>query len=422
MIRRHEPLDEDADRPADDHTSRRPIPLLTTTARTDLDDAAARPPRRRRDPRWAHTLVTIGAVMMMLSGSAFVAKNLLVGYVTSNVRQDDLIVPAAEQQGRHVTISGAKTILLVGIDPRPDQDPSEAIRSDSIIIVHIPQDHQSAYLVSIPRDTWVRIPPFSNGRTRYQGGHDKINAAFAEGGLKLTGKDQRRYGMSLLADTIEENWGITFDAAAIVDFAGFTKVVDVLGGVDMYVDQETRSVHIGHDAKGQTKVPYIQRFNDSGGTDLIPVPGVTPQTYHVGYQHLEPWQALDYVRQRDTLPNSDYDRQRHQQQFIKALFKEIASRDVMTDPAKLKKVLDVVGQSMTIDSGGIDLQDWIFALKDIGGDNLLTVKSNNGTFHESPEQPGAEALDDNTLALLAAVRADSVESFMSSHVDLVSKS
>ncbi|MEV6927734.1 LCP family protein [Dactylosporangium sp. NPDC051485] len=378
--------------------------------------------RTRRDPKWARTLVVLGALMMMLAGGAFVTKNLLVGYVTSNVQQDDLIIPAAEQQGRHVTISGAKTILLVGIDPRPDQDPSEAIRSDSIIIVHIPADHRSAYLISIPRDTWVRIPEFNNGRTRYNGGHDKINAAFAEGGLKLTGKDQRRYGMSLLANTIEENWGLTFDAAAIIDFAGFTKVVEVLGGVDMYVDQETRSVHVGHDAKGETKVPYIQRFNSSGGTDLIPIAGVTPQTYHVGYQHLEPWQALDYVRQRDTLPNSDYDRQRHQQQFIKALFREIASRDVLIDPGKLKKVLDVVGQSMTIDSGGIGLQDWIFAMKGIGADTLLTVKSNNGTFHESAKQPGAEALDDNTLALLQAVRSNTVEQFLASHVDLVSKS
>jgi polyisoprenyl-teichoic acid--peptidoglycan teichoic acid transferase len=240
--------------------------------------------------------------------------------------------------------------------------------------------------------------------------------------MKTTGKDQRRYGMSLLANTINENWGIFFDAAAIVDFAGFTNVVNVLGGVDMYVDQETKSVHIGHDAKGNTKVPYIQRFNSKGGTDLIPIEGVTPQRYHVGYQHLAPWQALDYVRQRDTLPNSDYDRQRHQQQFIKALFREIASKDVLTDPVKVKKVLNVVGQSMTIDSGGIALDDWIFAMKGIGGDSLLTVKSNNGTFHESSEQPGAESLDDTTLALLASVRTNTVETFMAGHVDLVSNS
>ncbi|WP_432977987.1 LCP family protein [Dactylosporangium sp. CA-233914] len=378
--------------------------------------------RRRHDPRWARTFIVSGAVMMMLAGGAFVAQDMLVGYVTGSVRQDELIVPAAKQQGRHVTISGAKTILLVGTDTRPDQNPTDAVRSDSIIVVHIPADHRSAYLISIPRDTWVRIPPFDNGKARYSGGHDKINAAFAEGGLRLTGRDQRKHGVTLLADTLRENWGLTFDAAAIVDFAGFTKMVEVLGGVDMYVDQETRSVHIGHNAKGETKVPYIQRFNASGGTDLIPVAGVTPQTYHVGWQHLEPWEALDYVRQRDTLPNSDYDRQRHQQQFIKALLRGIASRDTLTDPGKLKQVLDVVGQSMTIDSGGIDLQDWIFAMKGIGSDDVLTLKTNNGTFHESSEQPGAEALDDTTLALLEAVRGGTVESFLASHVDLVSHS
>jgi LCP family protein required for cell wall assembly len=366
--------------------------------------------------------VVFGALMMMLAGGAFVAKDAVVGYVAGNVRQEDLIVPAAEQHGRHVSVSGAKTILLVGIDPRPGQDPSEAVRSDSIIIVHVPEAQRSAYLISIPRDTWVRIPPYRNGKANYAGGHDKINAAFAEGGLRLTGKAQRRNGMSLLAATIEENWGLTFDAAAIVDFAGFMQVVEVLGGVDMYVDQETRSVHIGHDAKGETKVPYIQRFNSSGGTDLIPVPGVTPQTYHVGYQHLEPWEALDFVRQRDTLPHSDYDRQRHQQQFIKALFKAVAGREVLTDPVKLRKVLDVIGRSMTIDAGGIELTDWIFAMKDIGDDGLLTVKTNGGTFHESPEQPGAEALDESTLGLLEAVRTGTAEAYLAGHVDLVSGS
>jgi LCP family protein required for cell wall assembly len=411
--------DPGPDRPADDTSSRpQSFPAADGPARAK----GRRPRSPRRDPKWARTLVVIGSLMMMLAGSAFVAKDVVVGYVTSSVRQEDLIVPAAEQQGRHASIGGAKTILLVGTDTRPDESPGDAARSDSIIIVHVPADHRSAYLISIPRDTWVRIPPFSNGESRYLGGHDKINAAFAVGGLKLTGREQRKYGMTLLAKTLEENWGLTFDAAGIVDFAGFTKVVEVLGGVDMYVDQETRSVHIGHNAKGETKVPYIQRFNGSGGTDLIPIAGVTPQTYHVGYQHLEPWQALDYVRQRDTLPHSDYDRQRHQQQFIKALFRGIASRDVLTDPAKLKKILDVVGQSMTIDSGGIAIQDWIFAMKGIGGDDLLTVKTNNGTFHESAEQPGAEALDDASLELLEAVRSDTVETFLTSHTDMVSGS
>jgi LCP family protein required for cell wall assembly len=423
VFQRHEHLAEDlslGDRPADDPSSRRPPSSPRSSGARSRPSKVAASRRSRKDPKWARALVVVGALMMVAAGSAFVVKDAVINYATRNVKQEDLIVPAAEQQGKHVTISGAKNILLMGIDPRPGQDPSEAIRSDSIIILHIPAGHDSAYLISIPRDTWVKIPKFDNGKNRYTGGHDKINGAFAIGGLGTTGKEQRKFGVTLLADTIKDNWGVTFDAAAIIDFTGFQNVVNVLGGVDMYVDQEVKSVHIGHDAKGDTKVPYIQRDNGSGGTTLIPVAGVIPQTYHVGYQHLEPWQALDYVRQRETLPNSDYDRQRHQQQFIKALFKQILSKDVLTDPGKLKKVLDVIGQSMTIDSGGIGLDDWIFAMKGISGDNLLTVKTNNGTFYSSPENPGAEALDPTTLELLAAVKANTVEGFMGQHTSLIS--
>jgi LCP family protein required for cell wall assembly len=356
---------------------------------------------------------------MISAGTTFVLKDVVFGYATRSVHKEDLL---PVEQGKHTSVNGAKNILLIGIDPRPNQNPNDAIRSDSILILHIPASHDMAFLISIPRDTWVSIPKYNNGKRTYGGGKDKINGAFAEGGYGLVGKDQRKHGTMLLVETIRQNWGVTFDAAAIVDFVGFQDVVKVLGGVDMYVDVRTVSVHNGHDAQGNNKVPFEQRDDPNGGTQLIPIRGVTPKVYEVGYQHLAAWEALDYVRQRETLPNSDYDRQRHQQQFIKALFKEIGSKDVLTDPGKLKKVLDVVGQSMTIDSGGIDLDDWIFAMKGIGGDSLLTVKSNNGTFHSSSVQPGAEALDDTTLALLESVRTNTVETFMANHVDLVSNS
>src|SRR5205085_5190299 len=101
------------------------------------------------------------------------------------------------------------------------------------------------------------------------------------------------------------------------------------------------------------------RDDPNGGTQLIPIKGVTPVVYDVGYQHLDAWQALDFVRQRETLPNSDYDRQRHQQQFIKALLKKITTKEVLGNPAKLNEVLDVVGRAMTIDTGQIGLDDWI---------------------------------------------------------------
>jgi anionic cell wall polymer biosynthesis LytR-Cps2A-Psr (LCP) family protein len=128
------------------------------------------------------------------------------------------------------------------------------------------------------------------------------------------------------------------------------------------------------------------------------------------------------VRQRETLPNSDYDRQRHQQQFIKALFRQVLSKDVLTNPVLFNKVIGVIGKAMTIDDGGIDLADWAFAMRAIGGDDLITIKTNNGTFHSSPENANAESLDETTLDLLEAVRGDRVEAFLAAHPGLATSS
>ncbi|MER7008455.1 LCP family protein, partial [Dactylosporangium sp. NPDC000555] len=376
---------------------------------------------RNADPTWARLFIAVGAVLTLLAGAALVGKEALLSYATRSVAQENLLGDTGKQaqQRGHVNITGAKSILLIGIDARPGQDPAEPVRADSILILHIPASHDAAFLISIPRDTWVKIPPYDNGAKHYRGGHDKINGAYAVGGDGLTGAAQRSHAVELLAMTIKNLWGLTFDGAAIVDFTGFQQVVEVLGGVDMYVDQETISVHVGHDAKGETKVPYRQYTRADGGQGLSPIPGVTPVVYHVGYQHLEPWQALDFVRQRELLPNSDYDRQRHQQQFLKALFKKMLSRDVLTNPVQLNQVLQVVGKAMTIDSGGIDLADWLYAMRGISDNDLLTIKSNNGTFNQAPENHNAEALDRTTLDLLEAVRTEQVPSFVAAHPHLI---
>ncbi|MEV8516821.1 LCP family protein [Dactylosporangium sp. NPDC051484] len=393
-----------------------------TTPTTPAGPRQGRRDRERHpDPAWARLCIAVGVVLTLLAGAALVGKEALFSYATRSVTQENLLGGSGKQaqQRGHVDITGAKNILLIGIDARPDQDPAELVRADSILILHIPAAHNAAFLISIPRDTWVKIPPYDNGAKRYRGGHDKINGAYAFGGDGLTGAAQRSHAVQLLATTIKNLWGLTFDSAAIVDFTGFQQVVEVLGGVDMYVDQETISVHVGHDANGETKVPYRQYTRSDGGQGLSPIPGVTPVVYHVGYQHLEPWQALDFVRQRELLPNSDYDRQRHQQQFLKALFKKMLSRDVLTNPVQLNQVLQVVGKAMTIDSGGIDLDDWLYAMRGISDNDLFSIKSNNGTFNQAPENRNAEALDQSTVDLLDAVRTEQVPAFVAAHPHLI---
>jgi LCP family protein required for cell wall assembly len=377
---------------------------------------------RRRDPLWARLMVIFGALLMLTSGVAIFGSKLIFAEATKSVSRQNLL-GAAGQNRAHVSINGAKNILLVGIDARAGQNPSELIRADSIMILHIPAAHDQGYLVSLPRDSLVKIPAYNNGKVKYSGGQDKINAAFAFGGQGLTGNDARSHGFELLAKTIQNLTGITFDAGAIVDFQGFQQVVEVLGGVTMYVDEKTTSIHLGTDNKtGKYAEPF--HVNDDGTVGRA-IPGVTPKVYDVGVHDFAPYEALDYVRQRDLLANGDFDygRQRHQQQFLKAIFKKIFSTGTLTDPTKLSKVLDVVGKAMTVDDGGVPLEDWIFAMKGISPNDLITIKTNDGQFNPSKfNGVDVEILNDTSMQLLHSVQSDSVDTFVREHPDWVSQS
>lgn len=373
---------------------------------------------RRRDPLWARLFVIFGALLMMASGGVIVLEKVALAEATKGVTQENLLGDqGANANAKHVSINGSKNILLVGLDNRPGQNPNDLVRADSIIILHIAATHDRAYLISIPRDTYVNIP--ADPQTGYNGGSDKINAAFAFGNQHGGGA---KGGVQLLAKTIKQLYGITFDGAAIVDFVGFQQVVRVLGTVCMYVDEKTTSVHIGHTADGKEAKPYV--LNPATGTIDHKVAGVTPEVYTVGNHCLNYWQALDFVRQRELLQDGDYGRQRHQQQFIKAVFKKILSAGTLTNPLKLSKVLKVVGQAMTVDPGhGLSIEDWLFAMKGIGANDLVTIKTNNGGFHsETINGQKVETLDQNTKDLLASVRDDTVDSFVINHPSLLVKS
>ena len=366
---------------------------------------------RRRDPWWARLLVIFGALLMVASGGLIFGYRALIAQATKSIHRESLL---PDQGRKHVTINGAKNILLIGVDSRPGQNPNEPVRADSIIILHIPAAHDRGFMVSIPRDLYADIPAYDNGKQKYSGGHDKINAAFAHGGQGLTGVEARHQATVLLAKTITNlSGGITFDAAAIVDFDGFRHVVNVLGGVYMCVDERTTSVHNGRDKNGKVVSPAYKFVDDVPTTAM---PGVTPIVYEKGCRHFEAWEALDYVRQRDKLENgdSDYGRQRHQQQFLKAIFKEAVSTQVLTNYSKLSGVLKTVGNAMTLDDGNIPIEDWVFAMKGIGAGDLITIKTNDGQFRTMPGT-SFETLDDDSKELLGSVKSDTVETFISGH-------
>jgi LCP family protein required for cell wall assembly len=377
--------------------------------------------KKRRDPLWAKLVIGFGVLLLVASGGLVSALKYGAHKVNSSVTTVDVDAINKDANGneKHATIPGAKNILLVGIDPRDeDYSSGDGIRADSIIILHVNSAHDAAYLVSIPRDTKVAIPAKTGAGTKHGAGNNKINTSFAWGADGLTGNAALAGGLDLLAKTIRQDYQIEFDAAAIVNFDGFQQVVNYIGGVDLYVDEDTTSIHIGHDAQGNTVVPYRQ------SADLMhvyPIKGVTPMKYTKGWHHFAGWEALDYVRQRHILANGDgdYGRQRHQQQFIKAVFKKIATQYMSS--TKLPGLIEKVGQTMTVSDGGISLTDWVFAMKGIGQDGLVTMKTNGGQF-DSIEGTGYEQLSDESLDMLKAVREDTMGQWAVDHQNWVADS
>ncbi|HEX8348044.1 MAG TPA: LCP family protein [Actinoplanes sp.] len=373
--------------------------------------------QRARTPRWARLCAIFGAVLMVGSGGMLVASQALTARYAGAVKTQSLFVPdAAEATTKKEPVSDIKgpvNLLLVGIDPRDD---STAPLSDSIIVVHVPKNLNEAYLFSIPRDLIVDIPAYDPpgypGAPAYAGGRGKINGAMANGSSVGNGKHDVGKGFGLLAKTVSQLTGIKqFNAGAIINFNGFKNIVDAMGGVTMYIDERTRSEHRQPDGK--------PRPRDANCGCEHPYYGPY-KVYEKGVQHLEGWEALDFVRQRYGLKGTDYARQRHQQQFIKALAAQALSKDVATNPVKIDKVLRAAGESLIFDGKGYNVVEWGLALKGIRPDAITMIKLPGGGVGVGSNYKG-EALDESAQEFFASLTDGTIADFMIQHPEYLNR-
>jgi LCP family protein required for cell wall assembly len=374
------------------------------TAKTD------RPKARRKAPLWARLCAIVGCVLMVVSGGVLLTSQVLVARYAGAVKTKDLFGDAAAGATKVSDIKGPLNILMVGIDPRT---PKQSPLSDSIIVVHIPASMDQAYVFSIPRDLLVDIPPFE--KTHFNGGRSKINAAMSYGSAIGNGNHDVAQGFSLLAKTVSQLTGIKrFDAGAIIDFSGFKNIVDAMGGVTMTVDQNVRSEHLQPNGK-----PRPRRAECADNQCAHPYVGPQKE-YKKGTYHLQGWEALDYVRQRYGLPHSDYDRQRHQQQFIKAMAQQALSKDVVTNPIKLDKVLKAAGKSLIFDGKGHSVVDWGLALHNIHSENMTLIKLPGSSLITNGRYLG-EQLQPSTTDFFQSITGGTVADFLLNHPEYINK-
>jgi LCP family protein required for cell wall assembly len=347
--------------------------------------------------------VVVGAVLMMTSGAAIVGSKALIGQATGSISQQNLLGDAGKSDAEGgSTLEGPIDMLLLGVDARASWA-ADDVRADSIIILHIPATHDQAYLISIPRDTEVQIPPFK--KTGFGGGTDKINAAFQFGARNGGGWSG---GAQLMAQTIKNMTGVGFDGAAIINFGGFKKVIDALGSVRICVTQEVESIHMSYvDGK-----PMWNADAKKTGKERTPV------VHKKGCREMEGWEALDYSRQRKSLENGDYDRQQNQQQLIKAMAKKAIGDGVMTNPLKLKKLMDAAGDTLILDTGRAEVPDLVFTMRGVTDNELTMLRTNNGTFHVN--EHGRESLSPLTMDMFKAVKQDKLAEFVFANPGVIS--
>jgi anionic cell wall polymer biosynthesis LytR-Cps2A-Psr (LCP) family protein len=150
--------------------------------------------------------------------------------------------------------------------------------------------------------------------------------------------------------------------------------------------------------------------------------GGKPVVHKKGCRRMAGWAALDYSRQRYGLPRGDYDRQRHQQQLVKAMAREAMSKGVVTDLGKLDRVIKAAGKAFILDTGGVPVADFVLTLKGVAANDLVLVKTNEGVFKSArADGISAETLSPESLAMFGAVRDGTLADWLIAHPTYVAK-
>ncbi|MGW0468013.1 LCP family protein [Streptomyces sp. NPDC003027] len=288
--------------------------------------------RRRKPPakgRRAATVAAWSAAGLVLVGGSG------LGYVylklNGNLEGVDINAQLGTDRPKNLD-NGSMDILVLGSDSRSGDNAAYGTdeggaRSDTAMVVHVYEGHRKASVVSIPRDTLIDRPECADGQGAAVAGESRamFNTAYEVGGPACAVK------------TVESMSGIRMDHYVEVDFTGFKKLIDKLGGVEITT---TRPIQ---DTKSHL--------------DLTP-----------GTHTLDGEQSLGLVRTRKSVGDgSDLGRIQLQQAFVKAFIDQVKDVGVLTHPKKLLDIADTATKAITPDSELDSVNELMSFAKGLGG-------------------------------------------------------
>jgi LCP family protein required for cell wall assembly len=267
--------------------------------------------------------VLSGALAVLIVGFSLVGAGV-ANYYDSKINRIDVITPRGSDGSGGSSAGAAQNYLLVGSDNRAGLTPAQidalhvgratasnasGRRSDTMILLHLSANSDKATLISLPRDSYVTIPAYTDDQGVHHGStKNKLNAAYELGGAKL------------IVLTVELATGVHVDHYVEIGFGGFVKMVDALGGINVCSTTPLKDPKSGLDiAAGTTKLNGAK--------------------------------ALAYVRARYVDPTADLGRMKRQQAFLGSVFRTALSTQVLLNPLKLNNFLSATLSSVTLDQG-----------------------------------------------------------------------
>lgn len=239
------------------------------------------------------------------------------------------------------------SLVILGSDTRPE---TGSMNTDVMVVAVVNPETKKVTMVSLPRDTRVKIPGYSD--------YHKINSVYANGEAERRKAERNdevptEDGVSLTKKTLSEILGIPIDHYVAFDFDGFKAVIDELGGIEVNVDR---------------RLVYDDPTDDTH-IDLQP-----------GLQVLNGEQALGYVRHRHDnrgtkYYSSDFDRNRRQQEVIRAVIDKAASLEGLT---KVFAILDVGAKHIHTDLSKDQIMGLAYDFKGINSSAITTL--DNGAY------------------------------------------
>jgi LCP family protein required for cell wall assembly len=318
----------------------------------------------RRSGKAVLSVVSVGVLGLTWYGWQFVTVTS-EGLTTTEVFADNSV--------HAKPLDGAVDILLVGQDSRTDAQGNPLSRevldmlhagesdgerqTDTMILVHIPQNGEQAVAFSFPRDSWVEITG-GFGKHKLNSAYvyaynDKSRTLLHEGKTDLKEVDglAKDAGRKNLIATLEQFIGKPgmIDRYAEVNLASFYEITKSIGGVEVCLNNAVK------EKKSGVNLP-------------------------AGRQTVEGVQALAFVRQRYDLPNGDLDRIERQQAFLSGLANKVLSTSVLTSPAKISDLVSAVKKSVVLSSGW-NLLEFAAQMRGLTGGNI--------EFHTIPTEGNA---------------------------------